>query len=168
VFLPALLLLFVADVRGCVCHPSHPDTMPGRERSLTLVTMGQGLASPVFFIKDSNPSKANRLLAIPHFSLGSYPLPVVSFTNVQITAALPANLKPGIYTLEVTANGAEDYEMTIGATGPAGPAGPAGESHRRGGRSLRRVAPPGSPHCGGERAVLRPLWRDAIRYPDAG
>jgi hypothetical protein len=66
VFLPAILLLFVADVRGCVCDPTHPDTMAGRECSLTLVTMGQGLASPVFFIKDSNPSKANRLLAIPH------------------------------------------------------------------------------------------------------
>ncbi len=62
----------------------------------------------------------------PTVSLGSYPLAVISFTNVQITAALPANLKPGTYTLEVTANGAEEYEMTIGAAGPAGPAGAAG------------------------------------------
>ena len=65
-FLPAILLLFLADVRGCVCNPADPQTMPGRECSLTLVTMGQGLASPVFFIKDSNPDKSHRLLAIPH------------------------------------------------------------------------------------------------------
>jgi hypothetical protein len=34
-------------------------------------------------------------------------LPVGSnFSNVQIIAPLPANLKPGTYNLEVTANGA--------------------------------------------------------------
>ncbi len=72
----------------------------------------------------------------PTVSLGIYSLTVGSnFTNVQIVAALPANLKPGTYNLEVTANGAANFDVTIGgegptgpvgSTGPAGPAGPAG------------------------------------------
>ena len=30
-----LLLLFLADVRGCVCDPAQPQTMAGKECSLT-------------------------------------------------------------------------------------------------------------------------------------
>jgi IPT/TIG domain len=63
----------------------------------------------------------------PTVSLGSYMVPVGSnFSNVQIIAALPPNLKPGTYNLEVTANGTANLDVTIGAGGPAGPAGPAG------------------------------------------
>lgn len=40
--------------------------MLGRECALTLITLQSGLESPVFFIRDSNPSKPNRWLAIPH------------------------------------------------------------------------------------------------------
>ena len=56
-------------------------------------------------------------------------LGVGSFSNVQIIAALPANLRPGTYNLEVTANGAANFDLTIavgGSIGPAGPAGPQG------------------------------------------
>jgi trimeric autotransporter adhesin len=53
----------------------------------------------------------------PTVSLGSYTLAVASnFTNVQIVADLPANLKPGTYNLEVTANGAANFDVTIGGT----------------------------------------------------
>jgi hypothetical protein len=62
----------------------------------------------------------------PTVSLESYSLTVGSFTNVQITAALPANLKPGTYNLAVAANGTANFDVTIGAAGPVGPAGPAG------------------------------------------
>ena len=63
----------------------------------------------------------------PTVSLGSLMLYVGSnFSNVQIVADLPGNLKPGTYNLEVTANGATNFDVTIGGGGPAGPAGPAG------------------------------------------
>ena len=63
----------------------------------------------------------------PTVSLGTYTLAVGSnFNNVQIVAALPANLKPGTYNLEVTANGTANFDVTIGSDGPAGPAGPCG------------------------------------------
>jgi trimeric autotransporter adhesin len=53
----------------------------------------------------------------PTVSLGAYTLAVGSnFTNVQIVADLPANLKPGTYNLEVTANGAANFDVTIGGT----------------------------------------------------
>jgi|SRR5580658_656079 hypothetical protein len=63
----------------------------------------------------------------PTVSLGSYSLGVANnFTNVEIVAALPADLKPGTYNLEVTANGTANFDVAIGSDGPAGPVGPAG------------------------------------------
>src|SRR5580658_2202777 len=63
----------------------------------------------------------------PTVSLGSYSLGVANnFTNVEIVAALPADLKPGTYNLEVTANGTANFDVAIGSDGPAGPAGPQG------------------------------------------
>jgi hypothetical protein len=66
VLLPVLLLAFVADIRGCVCDPAHPDTMTGRECGLTQVAIKDSGNEPVFFIQDANPTKPNRWLAIPH------------------------------------------------------------------------------------------------------
>ena len=68
----------------------------------------------------------------PSVSLGSYSLTVGNFNNVQITAALPASLKPGTYNLEVTANGTANFDLTIGASGAAGPQGPAGPAGPQG------------------------------------
>jgi hypothetical protein len=62
----------------------------------------------------------------PTVSLGSFMLAVGSFSNVQIIAALPANLKTGSYNLEVTAGGTANFDVTLGVEGAAGPAGPAG------------------------------------------
>ena len=61
-----LLLLFLADVRGCVCDPARPETLQGRECSLTLAAEKEPSDAPVVFIPDANPTKPNRWLAIPH------------------------------------------------------------------------------------------------------
>ncbi len=66
VFLPVILLAFAADIRGCVCDPARSDTMEGRECSLTHVATLRSDGAPAFFIKDANPTKPNRWLAIPH------------------------------------------------------------------------------------------------------
>jgi diadenosine tetraphosphate (Ap4A) HIT family hydrolase len=66
VLLPVLLIAFVADIRGCVCDPVRPETMQGRECGLTLEATHQAADTAVFFIKDANPTKPNRWLAIPH------------------------------------------------------------------------------------------------------
>lgn len=66
VFAHLLLLLLFADVRGCVCDPSRPDTMQGRECSLTQAAEDDKTHDPVLFKPDANPTKPNRWLAIPH------------------------------------------------------------------------------------------------------
>ena len=65
VLLPLILVSLVADVRGCVCDPARPETMEGRECSLTNVATTQPDSPAIFFVKDANPTKPNRWLAIP-------------------------------------------------------------------------------------------------------
>jgi len=66
VLVQLLLLLFFADVRGCVCDPARPDTMQGKECSLTKAAVAEAAGEPVVFKQDANPTKPNRWLAIPH------------------------------------------------------------------------------------------------------
>ncbi len=63
-FAHLFFLLFLADIRGCICDPSRPDTMQARECALT--SAAAQADSPVLFVKDANPTKPNRWLAIPH------------------------------------------------------------------------------------------------------
>ena len=65
-FAQVLLLLFLADVRGCVCDPARPETLQGRECSLPLAARDDTSTEPVVFKPDANPTKPNRWLAIPH------------------------------------------------------------------------------------------------------
>ena len=65
-------------------------------------------------------------------SLGGQRLSVVSFSNIQINASLPAGLTPGSYDLAVAAKGAANFDLTIGAAGPAGPAGAPGATGPQG------------------------------------
>jgi hypothetical protein len=70
--LPSLLVLclaapMVADVTGCACDVSKPETMQARECSLCGVAEAQPAEPLVFFLKDNNPRKPNRLLALPRF-----------------------------------------------------------------------------------------------------
>src|SRR5262245_34452989 len=64
----AILLLLpagYADVRTCQCDPAKPDTMAARECSLCLEAEKQPAEPHVFFIRDRNPNKPDRLLALP-------------------------------------------------------------------------------------------------------
>jgi hypothetical protein len=68
--LPALLTLCLtlplgADVRSCACDVSKPETLEARECALCRVAETQPAEPPIFFLKDNNPRKPNRWLALP-------------------------------------------------------------------------------------------------------
>lgn len=54
-----------ADVTQCVCDPAKPETMQARECSLCREAEKQPNGTKVFFLKDINPRKPNRWLALP-------------------------------------------------------------------------------------------------------
>lgn len=54
-----------ADVSGCACDPARPETMQARECSLCREAEKQPPEVKVFFLKDVNPRKPNRWLALP-------------------------------------------------------------------------------------------------------
>ncbi len=54
-----------AEVRDCACDPARPDTMAARECGLCREAEKQPADPAVFFLKDINPRKPNRLLALP-------------------------------------------------------------------------------------------------------
>ncbi len=56
--------LLVADVRQCACDPAKPETM--RNRECSLCNEAEKQTSEIFFLKDVNPRKPNRWLALPH------------------------------------------------------------------------------------------------------
>ena len=59
-----------ADVRNCECDAAKPETLQARECSLCREALEQPAGAPVFFLKDNNPIKPNRWLALPreHFA----------------------------------------------------------------------------------------------------
>jgi diadenosine tetraphosphate (Ap4A) HIT family hydrolase len=61
----ACLLPLSANPPGCACDPAEPASLAGRECSLTREALAQPEQPPVFFLKDINPRKPNRTLAIP-------------------------------------------------------------------------------------------------------
>jgi hypothetical protein len=63
----ALLLatLAGADVRNCDCNAARPDSMTARECGLCREAEKQPAGNAVFFLKDINPRKPNRWLALP-------------------------------------------------------------------------------------------------------
>jgi diadenosine tetraphosphate (Ap4A) HIT family hydrolase len=65
--LAAFLIVPVAsaEITGCKCDPDQPATLEARQCSLTREALAQPVHPPVFFLKDINPSKPNRMLAIP-------------------------------------------------------------------------------------------------------
>ncbi|MBK5295179.1 MAG: hypothetical protein JJE04_26330 [Acidobacteriia bacterium] len=54
-----------ADVAGCACDPARPETMRARECSLCNEAESQPVGKDVFLLKDVNPRKPNRWLALP-------------------------------------------------------------------------------------------------------
>jgi diadenosine tetraphosphate (Ap4A) HIT family hydrolase len=67
-FLPALLLvsaLALGDVRNCNCDIGSAESMAKRECGLCREAEKQPQDAMVFFLKDINPNKPNRWLALP-------------------------------------------------------------------------------------------------------
>jgi hypothetical protein len=67
---PVLLALclatpLLADVSGCACDIARPETLDARSCSLCLEAEKQPAGTTIFFLKDVNPRKPNRLLALP-------------------------------------------------------------------------------------------------------
>ena len=54
-----------ADVRTCACDLSKPESMAARECGLCREAENQPADATVFFLKDINPRKPNRWLALP-------------------------------------------------------------------------------------------------------
>ena len=66
--IPAALLFTLAlraDFVTCNCDPSKPETLEARQCSLCREAEKQSAEMKVFFLKDANPSKPNRWLALP-------------------------------------------------------------------------------------------------------
>jgi len=83
----ALLLLHAghADVRNCQCDLARPETMATRECSLCAAAEAQPKESPFFTLRDANPNKPNRLLALPRFH-GRNPQDLTDLPPEQRTA----------------------------------------------------------------------------------
>ena len=64
--LPGLLLVFplLADIVSCACDPAKPETLEARPCSLCREAEKQAPGIDVFFLKDTNPTKPNRTLAL--------------------------------------------------------------------------------------------------------
>jgi diadenosine tetraphosphate (Ap4A) HIT family hydrolase len=75
-FLAILLFLAgsvgTADVRNCACDLAKPESLAAKECSLCRAAEEQPAAPGIFFLKDVNPRKPNRLLALPraHYKNG--------------------------------------------------------------------------------------------------
>lgn len=81
-------------MRNCACDPAKPETLAARECSLCREALKQPADHPIFFLKDNNPTKPNRWLALPreHYSssdpLGAMtPAARAEFFNVAIAKA---------------------------------------------------------------------------------
>ncbi|MBI1788693.1 MAG: hypothetical protein HYR60_14235 [Acidobacteria bacterium] len=61
----ALALPAFAQVFGCACDSARPETLAARECGLCKEGDKQPAAPAIFFLKDINPRKPNRLLALP-------------------------------------------------------------------------------------------------------
>ena len=57
--------LAFGEVSRCACDISNPETLAPRECALCKEAETQPAAPPVFFLKDNNPRKPNRWLALP-------------------------------------------------------------------------------------------------------
>jgi len=74
-----------ADIRGCLCDPARPETMAARDCSLCKVADAQPADVPYFLLKDANPNKPNRWLALPR-SHGEKPQDLRTMTPAERTA----------------------------------------------------------------------------------
>jgi hypothetical protein len=76
----------------CSCDVAHPETLTKRECSLCVEAEKQPASPAVFFVKDNNPRKANRMLAIPRFHTPGLHL-LADFTPEQRTELWTASIE---------------------------------------------------------------------------
>lgn len=74
-----------ADVSGCACDLSRPETMNARDCGLCRETERQPAGPAFFFLKDNNPRKPHRWLALPRFH-GKGPHSLSEMTKAERTA----------------------------------------------------------------------------------
>jgi len=86
--------LCLADVRDCACNAADPAKFAARECGLCREAEKQAAGTGVFFLKDVNPRKPNRWLALPraHFEgaqvlLGMSPAERTAFWTAAIAKA---------------------------------------------------------------------------------
>jgi hypothetical protein len=79
-----LLPLTRADVRTCQCDVTVPATMEARECALCREAEKQPAGVQYFFLRDTNPNKPHRWLALPHFH-GNHPQQLLEMTPEQRT-----------------------------------------------------------------------------------
>jgi diadenosine tetraphosphate (Ap4A) HIT family hydrolase len=82
----ALLLLPVsrADIRECLCDISVPATLDARDCGLCREAEKQPADVRYFFLRDTNPTKPHRWLALPRFH-GNHPQQLTEMTPEQRT-----------------------------------------------------------------------------------
>ena len=86
--LPAIVLLLLplsrADVRTCLCDVAVPATLEARECGLCKEAEKQPADLEFFFLRDTNPLKLHRWLALPRFH-GEHPQQLTEMTPAQRT-----------------------------------------------------------------------------------
>jgi CDP-diacylglycerol pyrophosphatase len=84
--LPAIALLLLpmsrADIRECLCDIAVPATLEARECGLCKEAERQPADVQYFFLRDTNPTKPHRWLALPRFH-GSHPQQLFEMTPEQ-------------------------------------------------------------------------------------
>ena len=91
-----------ADVRGCACDAAKPETLEARECALCREAEAQPSEPPVFFLKDNNPRKPNRLLVLPR-AHGKGPNSLAGMTPEQrllLWSAAIAKARPALPKVE--------------------------------------------------------------------
>ena len=91
IFLIFLASAAFADVRNCACDLARPESMAVRECGLCREAENQPADAAVFFLKDINPRKPNRWLALPrahiHALAGMTPEARTALWNAAIEKA---------------------------------------------------------------------------------
>jgi diadenosine tetraphosphate (Ap4A) HIT family hydrolase len=78
-----------ADIVSCACDPARPETLEARQCGLCREAEKQPADVKVFFLKDANPSKPNRWLALPR----SHERSIDLLTEEQRTTLLAAAIE---------------------------------------------------------------------------
>jgi len=89
-FLLAAAIPLFADTK-CDCEPSQPATMKERQCSLCVEAEKQPAGAGVFFLKDANPRKPNRMLALPR----------MHGTGLHRMVDLPVETQRGLWTAAI-------------------------------------------------------------------